>query len=320
LADGTRRILIDTDPGIGTPRADVDDGIAILLALCSPVLDIAGITTVKGNTDVHSGTANVLRLLRDAGRTEIPVAKGCSRPIGREVPEIVERRLSWIPPAAEDAAFRTSERGVDFMIDTVMGSPSKTTIVAMGPLTNVALAMIEEPGVCNFIDEIVVMGGSIYASGTRPRVEFNILNDPEAADIVFESGVPITLIPLDVTTSVRFRKETIKPWAEADSPLIRRVHDLTVDWMEYRYIVRGEEDVGCYFHDAMNVAYLVDPDMFISVDARIVVELRGEHTRGQTVVHMGASEAGHPISKVLVGVDRARFTRMVVDEIATQFR
>ena len=318
MADIVRRVLIDTDPGIGTPGADVDDGIAILLALGAPQLDIVGITTVKGNADVHSGTANVLRLLHDAGRDDIPVAKGCSSPLGREVPEIEERRMGWTPPAPKDVAFRTGKRGVDFMIETVLGSSSKSTIVAIGPLTNVAMAMIEEPKICDAIDELVIMGGSMFADGTRPRVEFNILNDPEAADVVFRSGVPITLIPLDVTTSVRFRTDTIEPWADASSPLVRRVHDLTIDWMKYRYTVRGEKDLGCYFHDAMNIAYLLEPDMFTSVDARVSVELKGAYTRGQTVMDMsatGSTGASSKVSKVLMGIDGHRFVRTVVDGV-----
>ena len=192
-----RRILIDTDPGI-------DDAMAIFYALASPELDVVGLTTVFGNAHTDVCTTNALRLLDIAGRPDIPVAQGATRPLAMNYRGPVAfvhgadgQGDTFRPPSTREAV---GVHAAQFIIDTIMASPEEITVVLLGPFTNMALAMLMQPDLTTFVKEIVVMGGAAFTHGNAsPASEANVLNDPEAADIVFGAACPIVMAGLDVT-------------------------------------------------------------------------------------------------------------------------
>src|SRR2546426_10720650 len=190
------RIILDTDPGI-------DDALALFLALASPELQLEAITTVSGNVHVDLTTRNALTLLELAGRTDIPVARGCDRPLSRQ-PVFAEyvhgqNGLGGVE-LPEPQLQPVGQHAVDLIIERVMAAPREITLVPIGPLTNIALALRKEPRIAEHVREVVIMGGALRVPGNvTPEAEFNIYADPHAAHIVFHAGWPIRLVSLDVT-------------------------------------------------------------------------------------------------------------------------
>ena len=193
-----RKIIIDTDPG-------QDDAVAILLALASPEeLDVLGIVAVAGNVGVTQNAINARKVVELSGRKEVPVYRGCSRPMRRELvtAEHVHGDTGLNGPTLPDPTIPLQDQhGVDYIIETVMNAEPKTiTLCALGPLTNIGMALVKEPRIAERIQEIVLMGGAYFEVGNiTPAAEFNIYVDPEAADVVMRCGAPITIQPLDVT-------------------------------------------------------------------------------------------------------------------------
>lgn len=314
------KILIDTDPGIGTPGADVDDGVAILLALASPEVEVVGLTIVAGNVPCDIGSKNAVELMRQIGRERIPVAQGCSVPMGQRS-EILIQREKGRDFGPLDPKYRSSLHplhGVDFLIETVKESEEPLTIVAIGPLTNLGMAFIKEPSIIGKIKEVVLMGGGALGGNITAAAEFNIFNDPEAADVVFRSGVPLTMVGLDITTSVRIYEPDLAPWRDA-SPVLRSLYENTVRWMDYRWKVRGEQDAGCYFHDAMAVAYLIAPSLFQAKACHVDIELAGSLTRGMTVVDRRSNSPQSSNVNLITRIDGQQFVKMTVERIASTF-
>lgn len=315
------KILIDTDPGIGTPGSDVDDGIAILLALASPEIEVVGLTTVSGNVHCDSGTKNTLDLLEQIGRTEIPVAQGCSKPLGRRSELLIKReRAEQFSPLPEKyLTLLQPLHGVDLLIEKIKQAKDQLTIAAIGPLTNLALALVKEPSISGQIKEIVLMGGAAGSGNITPVAEFNLLNDPEAADLVFRSGVPLTMIGLEITTSVRIYEPDIRPWRDAKSTVVKSLYDNTVSWMNYRQQVRGEKDAGCFFHDAMVIAYLADHSLFKTIACHVDIELDGTFTRGMTVVDRRPT-SDQPVNvNLITNINAKRFVELTVKRIVEKF-
>ena len=209
-------LIIDTDPGI-------DDAMAIFYALAAPQFDVVGLTTVFGNCHTDVCTTNALRLLDVAGRTDIPVAHGATGPLTGTYhgpADFVHGANGLgdvdIPPSVR-AAVSTS--APQFIIDTVMAEPDEITVVLLGPFTNMALAMLMKPDLTSFVKEIVVMGGAAFTSGNAsPASEANILNDPEAADIVFGVDCPITMAGLDVTHRITMTNDDLAAFGRAPGP------------------------------------------------------------------------------------------------------
>lgn len=314
-------ILLDTDPGIGTPGADVDDGLAIALALLHPGCELLGLTIVAGNVAHEEALPNALRLLEIAGRAEIPVCAGATRPLVRD-PRPMRERLDnrrrqaverfWdLPPFDRPKTGPAPSRAAEFIADTVRSRPGEVTVVAIGPCTNVAAALLLDPTVATSVAEIVVMGGAIRVPGlVTPAVEFNIGYDPEAADVVLGSGAPVTLVPLDVTTRTFMTPRNLERIAEGETALHRFLAATSRPWQRFAMEVRGLP--GFWLHDPLALAYALEPALLTLTPMHVAVELRGELTAGQL---MGYAESARflvaapgPVNaRVALDLDEPRF-------------
>jgi purine nucleosidase len=226
----TRRIILDTDPGI-------DDALAILLALASPELCLEALTVTVGNCSTEQGVINALSVLELAGATHIPVAPGLDRPLLQPLLTAPETHGSTGLGYAQLPLPRQApvkQHAVDLLIERIMAAPGEITLVAVAPLTNLALAVRREPALVEAVHEVIIMGGAIRHEGnTTPLAEFNTYVDPHAAHIVFHSGLPITLVPLDVTYQCILTQTDVDRLLALDAPLTRFVADSTRFYMEF---------------------------------------------------------------------------------------
>jgi purine nucleosidase len=275
-----RRIIIDTDPG-------QDDAIAILLAMGSPELEIAGLTTVAGNVPLALTTANALKLCELAGRGDIPVVQGSIRPLVRPLvtAEAVHGKTGLDGSGLPDPTTKpVLGHAVDWIVDTIMAAPEGTyTLCPLGPLTNIAAALVREPKIAPRIREIVFMGGGFFEGGnTTPAAEFNIYVDPHAAHVVLTSGIKLTMVPLDVTHKALISRAWLDKVAALGTPVAKSVHGM-LDFYE-RFDMERYGTAGGPLHDPCVIAYLLQPELFGGRDCHVAVELAGEHTLGMTVV------------------------------------
>jgi purine nucleosidase len=274
---GALRMILDTDPG-------VDDAIAIFLALRSPELKVEAITAVAGNVPLSLTLPNALQLVEIAGCTDVPVASGAATPLVRRLVTAkyahgnnglagVEFPEPKLKPVAEPAA--------ELIRRTVRANPGEITIVAIGPLTNVATALKSDPGLASQIKSIVVMGGSLSGGNITPAAEFNFYVDPEAARIVFDSGVPLTSVGLDVTRKVLFREEHLAMLEGAHTPVSQAAAKIMRATLE-RF--RREHGLtGMAMHDPLTVAHLIDPAILTLKEYYVQIETSGELTAGESV-------------------------------------
>ena len=270
-----RPIIIDTDPG-------QDDAVALLMALSArDRLNVIGITTCAGNVPLELTTANTLRILELADRTDIPVHAGCPRPILRPLvtaPEIHgETGLAGTDLPAPRIRARDGH-GVSWLIQALLAVPDPVTVCTLGPMTNLAMALIMEPRIAGRITEIVCMGGAFSGGNAMPSAEFNIFVDPEAAAVVLGCGRPITLVPLDCTYQVRAVPERLAAIARIGT----RAAEVVAQIMSYRATSEGGE--GRPLHDACVIAYLLEPGHFSGPTVPVRVETVSELTRGITVM------------------------------------
>jgi inosine-uridine nucleoside N-ribohydrolase len=280
LAAAERRIILDVDPGI-------DDAMAMLLAMTSEELAIEAITVVSGNVLVDLGAENALKLVELAGRHDLVVARGARYPLQRKLitAEAVhgEDGLGGkkLPPPAKRLDPR---HAVDVIIQIVNDHPGEITLVPVGPLTNVALAFLKDPSLPAKIPEIVLMGGSIVGGNASPAAEANIYNDPEAANVVFRSGVPIVMVDLGATAQARLTRAHVDRLAASSSPLARYVAQLGDFYIGFAESLGFHS--GADLHDPLAVGLAID--LSIATDLRpmhIQIETKGEHTYGATVAN-----------------------------------
>ncbi len=265
----TRRIIIDTDPG-------KDDAIAILLALASPELDVIALTAVHGNMPLAMTQRNARALLALAGRPDIPVHPGCSRPMTRAPTHAAHVHgptglgSLQLPAPLATAQY---EDGVAFLIRTFRTQPPRTiTLCLLGPATNLAIALVQAPDIASRIEAVVMMGGAIDGGGNiTASAEFNVYADPEAARVVFDSGVPLTVIPLDLTHQIRLTPPVMRRLRTIPSACAQAVCDLF------------EADQAPAMHDPCVIARLLQRDLFDGDALSIAVETTGELTLGMTV-------------------------------------
>ena len=275
-----RKIIIDTDPG-------QDDAVAILLALASPEeIEVLGITAVAGNVPLALTAKNARIICELAGKTDIPVFAGCDRPMGRPLvtAEHVHGQTGLNGPKLPDPEMPLQDQnGVDFIIDTLRAEPAGTvTLCPLGPLTNIATAFERAPDIVEKVQEIVLMGGAYFEVGNiTPAAEFNIYVDPEAADIVFKSGAPIVVMPLDVT----HKALVTKPRNEAFRALGTRVGVAVAEMTDFfeRFDREKYGSEGAPLHDPCVTAYLIRPELFTGRHINVEIETTSELTMGMTV-------------------------------------
>ncbi len=276
----TRKIIIDTDPG-------QDDAVAILLALASPEeLNVVGIVAVAGNVGLKQNAKNALKVVELSGRTHVPVFAGHERPIRRQLvtAEHVHGKSGLDGPDLPEPQITLEDRhGVDFMVETVRASaPGEITICALGPLTNVAMALARAPDIGPRLGEIVMMGGAYFEVGNvTPAAEFNFYVDPEAADIVMRSGVPLTMLPLDVTHQLLAtpgRLRAIRDIGNAAGGAVYQMLSFSQRFDMEKY--RGE---GAPLHDPCVIAYLLEREIFRGRKINVEIEVASELTRGMSV-------------------------------------
>ena len=310
------KMILDCDPGH-------DDAIAILLALGSPEIDLLGITTIGGNHSLEKVTFNARAVCELAGRPEVPVHAGCMKPLVREAIDAAyihgETGLDGVE-LPEPSRPLPEQHAVTWLIETVMSHEAGAiTVVATGPLTNIAVAARMEPRIVGRIKEIVLMGGAYGVGNATPVAEFNILCDPEAAHIVFNETWPLTMIGLDVTHQALCTSEVQKTISSASPKLADAVNGL-MDFFRSTY-----QDQEAFpdppTHDPCAVAYVIDPALIPTRRCPIDVELRGELTYGMTVADMRAlaespDVGGSCTSQVGVGLDVGRFWALVADALA----
>ena len=275
-----RKIIIDTDPG-------QDDAVAILLALASPEdIDVLGITAVAGNVPLPLTQKNARIVCELAGKRDTRVFSGCDAPLARKLvtAEHVHGKTGLDGPQMDDPTMPLQDQhGVDFIIETLRSEPSGTvTLCPIGPLTNIATAFERAPDIIPRVQEIVLMGGAYFEVGNiTPTAEFNIYVDPEAAKIVFEAGVPLVAMPLDVT----HKALTTKPRISAFRAMGTQVGDMVAAWTDFfeRFDMEKYGSEGAPLHDPCTIAYLIQPDLFTGRHINVEVETDGALTLGMTV-------------------------------------
>ena len=300
-----RKIIIDTDPG-------VDDTMAIFFALCSPELELIGLTTIFGNVHTELATKNALRLLEIAGRGDIPVAHGADDALTGAfegpVPFVhgTDGQGDIFLPDPAGAPIDLS--AAQFIIEQLRAYPGEITLVPVGPLTNIALALRLEPRITEWVDEVVLMGGNALVPGNAsPAGEANIRNDPEAADLVFGADWQVTMVGLDVTLRVHMRPEDIAEYAAHGNPMSAHITRILPHYRNY--FEANYDAEGIFVHDSSAIAYVIDPGLFTVRSWPIRVGTQGLG-RGKTWPATGGrilpAWEGRPLVNVCIGVEGER--------------
>ncbi|MET0940692.1 MAG: nucleoside hydrolase [Mesorhizobium sp.] len=306
-----RKIIIDTDPG-------QDDAVAIMLALGSPELDVLGITAVAGNVPLRLTEKNARKICELAGRPETKVFAGAIRPLVRalETAEHVHGKTGLNGPELPEPKMKLQEQhAVDFIVETLMREESgSVTLCPLGPLTNIALALIREPRIAARIRQIVLMGGGFFEGGNvTPAAEFNIYVDPQAADVVFRAGVPIVMMPLDVTHKALTSAKRIA----AFRGLGTRVGTATAEMLEFfeRFDEKKYGTDGGPLHDPCVIAYLLEPGLFDGRECNVAVETTSELTMGMTVIDWWGVTRRPKNAMVMREIDHDRFFALLVERL-----
>ncbi len=305
-----RKIIIDTDPG-------QDDAVAILLALASPELEVLALTAVAGNVPLALTQRNARQIVELAGK-HIPVHAGCDAPLARKLvtAEHVHGKtgLDGIP-LPDPAHPLHGQHAVDFIIEALREHPTGSiTLCPLGPLTNIATAFQRAPDIIPKVAEIVLMGGAYFEVGNiTPAAEFNIYVDPEAAEIVFRSGVPLVVMPLDVT----HKALTSREWVEEMRSLGTPVGQAVASWTDFfeRFDTAKYGSAGAPLHDPCVIAYLLEPALFTGRHINVEIETGSELTLGMTVADWWRVTKREPNAMFMGGVDRDGFYRLLTERL-----
>jgi len=308
------RIILDTDPGI-------DDALALFLALASPEVQLEAITTVSGNVNVDLTTHNALALLTLAERTDIPVARGCAYPLLNQSVHAADVHgdngvggVSLPTPALEPVA----QHAVDLLIERILDAPDVITLVAIGPLTNIALALRREPSIAQKVREVVIMGGALRVPGNvTPAAEFNIYADPHAAHAVLHAGWPIRLVSLDVTTQVLMTREQVAALAQGGGKVKTTIQQMMAYYFES--FAPSSDTAHFQMHDPLCLASAFAPDLITWEPAYVDVELAGSLTLGETVAYFKQSTQQQPNVLASVAVNAERFLNLFLERIDQAF-
>ncbi len=308
-----RKIIIDTDPG-------QDDAVAILLALASPQdLTVLGITAVAGNVPLPLTQKNARIVCELAGKPDTLVFAGCDAPLKRKLvtAEHVHGKTGLDGPKMADPAMPLqAQHGVDFIIDTLRTEPPGTvTLCPIGPLTNIATAFNRAPDIVAKVQEIVLMGGGCFEGGNiTPAAEFNIYVDPEAADIVFRAGAPLTVMPLDVT----HKALTTKTRIDAFRAMGTRVGDMVAAWTDFfeRFDMAKYGSEGAPLHDPCVIAWLIDPGLFAGRKINVEIETVSDLTLGMTVADWWGVSGRKPNAMFIRDINAAGFYTLLAERLA----
>ena len=322
-----QRIIIDTDPG-------VDDAMAIFLALRSPELKVEAITAVSGNVPLAFTLPNALRLVEIAGHPEVPVAGGAAFPLVRRLVtaayvhgnnglggvEFPEAKIKPVPETATELIRRI-----------VRANPGEITIAAVGPLTNIATVLKSDPGISKLIKSFALMGGSLSGGNITPAAEFNFYVDPEAARVVFDSGVPILMVGLDVTHKVLLRESHVRTLEAAQNPVSQAAAKIM--HATFGRIAKTNDETVVAMHDPLTIASLIDPSVVTLRDYYVQIETAGELTAGQSIGYShgpvrrsppfdtGDTAGAIPVEeykpncRVAVGVDPDKFFNLLIPRL-----
>ena len=318
-----QRIILDTDPGL-------DDALALFLALASPEVQLEAITTVSGNVHVDLTTRNALALLELTGRTTIPIARGCDRPIVRQpvVADYVHGHNGLGGISLPEPQLRTvKQHAIDLIIEKIMAAPQEISLVPVGPLTNIAMALRKEPRIAEYVREVVIMGGALRVPGNvTPEAEFNIFADPHAAHMIFHAGWPIRLVTLDVTQKTLLERERVQELASNGNPITWLIQQMVENFLNTFGLPRGI--TAFQMHDPLCLSAAFQPEIITWEPAYVDVELAGKLTLGETVSYFSnrtedidpSLESLHaPNMLTSVGVDVERFITLYVDRIRSTF-
>jgi purine nucleosidase len=308
----TRKIIIDTDPG-------QDDAVAILLALASPELEVLGLTAVAGNVPLHLTEKNCRIVCELANRPDAKVFLGCDAPLIRKLvtAEHVHGKTGLDgPQMAEPVMASQDQHAVDFIIETLRAEPSGTvTLCPLGPLTNIATAFNRAPDIVEKVQEIVLMGGAYFEVGNiTPAAEFNIYVDPEAADIVMKSSVPIVMLPLDVTHKALTSKSRVKAFRDMGTEVGRMVSAWTDFFERFDKEKYGSE--GAPLHDPCVIAYLIKPELFSGRHINVKIETGSELTLGMTVADWWGVTDRVPNAMFIGDLDATGFFDLLTERLA----
>lgn len=312
----SRPIILDCDPGH-------DDAIALFMALASPELDLRLVTTCAGNQRPEKTFLNARRLLALAGREDVPVAQGAPRPLRREliIADYVHGESGLDGAELPEPTVPAGDRSaIDAITAVLQDSEAPVTIVATGPLTNVAILLLARPELAAKIDSISLMGGACFGGNYTPNAEFNIYVDPEAADIVFSSGIRIAMFGLDVTHKAQIFQEEI----DAITALGTRTGSVFGGLLEFygrsntpAFLAPEGHVEGLHMHDPCAIAYLIDPSLFTMVEARVDVVTTDGLSLGCTVVDYNRTTSKSPNALVGFDVDRERFVALIHASLAS---
>lgn len=306
------KIVIDTDPG-------QDDAVAILLALASPEIKVLGITAVAGNVPLEMTARNARIVCELAGRTDVPVHAGCDRPLLQPLvtAEHIHGRTGLDGPDLPEPRMPLQKaHAVEFIVETLRREPpGSVTLCVLGPLTNIAMALRRAPDIASRIARIVLMGGACFEGGNiTPAAEFNIYVDPEAADIVFGAGVPLVVLPLDVTHKALVTPARTARFHEMGTAVGTAVAEMTAFYERFDREKYGSE--GAPLHDPCVVAWCLRPDIFSGREINVEVECRSELTRGMTVADWWGV-TGRPANALFVGdLDAEAFFGLLTERLA----
>ena len=304
-------VILDCDPGH-------DDAIALLLALASPEIRLLGVTTVSGNQTLEKTTANAIRVLDHVGRQDVPVAAGANRPLVRERHTAAEvHGESGLDGPSLPPPSRRSEQthAIDWIASAVVASADPVTLIATGPLTNVALLLARHPELESELERIVLMGGAIGEGNTTPAAEFNIWVDPEAASRVFQSGLDLTMVGLDVTHRALMTPAHTERLASAGTAgkLVADLYDFYARFHRREY---GWE--GAPLHDAVAVAHVIDPTLLTTSHCGVVIDTGPEPSRGRTHVDLRRTMEWRPNCHVAHGIDSERFLELLIERVSAR--
>lgn len=321
VAQPAQKIIFDTDFAF-PPQ---DDAMALFFVLNSPELDVLGITTVAGNRSVNVATADVLKILEATSRSEIPVYQGAAAPLLHKGTEWdTKRHGGWYanepapqPPGGFAVAKKLESQGaIDYLVATVMKYPGQVTILAIGPLTNIAMAMRMEPRFSGNVRQLVIMGGAIASladggGNHTPNAEFNFYVDPEAAQIVLRSGIPIVLSPLNVSRKARFTKESYDKIVAVDTPITRLVKDNMGPGYQQR------PDRVALMYDQVAAVALVAPELIKTVELFVDVDINPAANYGVSVGAPQIWPGGEGARKMQVQTDIEwdRFIRLYIERV-----